>query len=207
VLAITRVSKVVMPAFVSADYVYSDATVVFAYEDNGHFALLSSAFHYWWAITYASTMRTDLRYTPTDVFETFPQPPVTSGLIDAGDALDALRGPLMLERQLGLTALYNNVHSPAIDDAAIARLREVQVEIDQVVAKAYGWADIDLDHGFHQTAQGMRFTVSEGTRSEILRRLLDLNHRRHSEEVTRGLAAGHGRRGKRHAGQMELIET
>ena len=51
--------------------------VVFAYDDDGHFGLLSSGFHWWWAVTHASTMRTDIRYTPTDCFETFAQPELT----------------------------------------------------------------------------------------------------------------------------------
>jgi len=41
---------------------------------------------------------------------------------------------------------------------------------------------LDLGHGFHETAQGIRFTVSEAARREILSRLLKLNHERYEEE-------------------------
>lgn len=207
VLAIALTSKVVMPVRVPTGMVYSHAVGVFAYEDGGHLALLSSAFHYWWAITYASTMRTDLRYTPSDVFETFPQPEVTARMHDAGEALDAFRRPLMLDRRLGLTKIYNLCHDPKVDDPDITRLREIHVEIDHAVAEAYGWSDLPLDHGFHQTAQGMRFTIGPVARPKILKRLLELNHLRHADEVARGQATSHGRRGRRDAGQMELIET
>jgi hypothetical protein len=194
VLAIALTSKVVLPVRVPTGMVYSHATGVFAYEDGGHLALLSSAFHYWWAITYASTLETRIRYTPSDVFETFPQPVIASRVEFAGEALDAHRHRLMIERDLGLTALYNLVNSSAVADAEIARLRASHVEIDQAVAEAYGWGDIRLGHGFHDTAQGVRFTISAPARREVLRRLLELNHERHAEEETRGLTGAKGRR-------------
>jgi hypothetical protein len=207
VLAIARVSKVVLPVPIPGGIVASDATDIFAYDDGGHLALLSSSFHYWWAITYASTMRTDLRYTPSGVFETFPQPAITSRMETTGRALDEYRGPMMLQRQLGLTALYNQFHSAATSDADISQLREIHIEIDEAVAEAYGWTDISLDHGFHQTAQGTRFTVSEPVRREALKRLLALNHARHAEEVALGLSRATQRRNRRNGDQMELVEA
>ncbi len=65
----------------------------------------------------------------------------------------------------------------------IQTLRDLHVEMDSAVAAAYGWQDLDLDHGFHDTKQGIRFTVSEAARRELLDRLLALNHQRHREEV------------------------
>jgi len=40
-----------------------------------------------------------------------------------------------------------------------------------------------LGHDFHDTPQGVRYTVSDATRRELLDHLLALNHRRHEEEV------------------------
>jgi hypothetical protein len=54
-------------------------------------------------------------------------------------------------------------------------------------AAAYGWTDLDLGHGFHETKQGLRFTISEPARREVLGRLLRLNHERYAEEVSQGL--------------------
>ncbi len=59
--------------------------------------------------------------------------------------------------------------------------------MDRAVASAYGWTDLDLGHGFHETKQGTRFTVSEPARRDVLARLLKLNHERYAEEVTQGL--------------------
>ena len=46
---------------------------------------------------------------------------------------------------------------------------------------------VDLGHGFHETAQGLRYTISEPARREVLARLLVLNHERYEEEVKAGL--------------------
>ena len=61
----------------------------------------------------------------------------------------------------------------------IQKLRDSHVEMDYAVAAAYGWDDLDLGHGFHKTKQGIRFTISEEARLEVLQRLLKLNHERY----------------------------
>jgi hypothetical protein len=186
-LAITRVSKVVQPVFVRTGMVFSDAVAVFAYDDDAHFGVLSSGFHWWWAVTRASTMRTDIRYTPTDCFETFVQPELTDVVGDLGGALHEHRSALMLDRQEGLTKTYNRVHDPDETSDDIVRLRELHTELDYAVRDAYGWTDLDLGHGFHQTKYGVRYTFAPVPRQEILDRLLELNHERYAEEVRQGL--------------------
>jgi hypothetical protein len=182
ILVLTRVSKVVQPVFAAADQVVSDAVVVFNYDDAGHFGILSSSFHWWWAVTYASTMRTDLRYTPSDCFDTFPQPMVTRAITAAGKALDAHRAKMMIVNGEGLTRTYNRVRDPNDHRSDVETLRRLHVELDYALADAYGWADLDLDHGFHETSQGARYTIGPATRTEVLDRLLELNHQRHAAE-------------------------
>ncbi len=58
--------------------------------------------------------------------------------------------------------------------------------MDEAVKQAYGWHDLSLDHGFHETKQGLRYTISEAARVEVLHRLLELNHTRYAEEVKAG---------------------
>ena len=197
VLVSARVSKTVQPMFAPSGLVYSDATAAFAYDDDAHFALLTSAFHYWWTITRASTMRTDLRYTPSDCFETFPQPELTDAMSKAGAALDMHRRQLMLERSEGLTAAYNRVHDPKEEATDIAELRRLHVELDHAMAAAYDWEDLGLDHDFWETRQGMRFTVGPEARIELLDRLLELNHACHADEVRLGIVAKSPRVGSR----------
>ena len=192
VIVITLVSKVVMPVMVSTGQVFSHALGIFATDDTGMLALLSSAPHYWWAIGRASTMKGDLRYTPSDVFETLPLPEVTTEMRNLGDRLDTFRRDLMLSRQAGLTATYNLVHHPNCADADIAELREIHRAIDGAVVRAYGWTDLldsGLDHGFHDTRQGVRYTIGSVVRQETLDLLLELNHARYAEEERAGLHA------------------
>ena len=93
----------------------------------------------------------------------------------------------MQTRQEGLTKTYNRFHDPKETAADIQKLRELHVEMDEAVAAAYGWEDLKLQHGFHDTKQGLRYTISEAARREVLDRLLRLNHERYAEEVKQGL--------------------
>ncbi|MCC6602227.1 MAG: restriction endonuclease [Anaerolineae bacterium] len=191
ILVLTIVSKTVAFAFVDPGLVYAHRLVVFAYEDAEYFAVLQSSFHYHWAWKYSSTLKQDLNYSPTDVFQTYPFPQITSrnrnSLNLVGEKYHEHRRLLMLERQEGLTATYNRFHDQEEMANDIAHLRQLHVEMDNAVAVAYGWQDLDLGHGFHETAQGVRYTISEPARREVLTRLLQLNHQRYEEEVKLGL--------------------
>ncbi len=63
-------------------------------------------------------------------------------------------------------------------------MRAIHVELDEAVMDAYGWTDVDLDHGFHTYRQMQRWTVSPAARVEILDRLLEENHRRAAAQGT-----------------------
>lgn len=196
VIVITLVSKVVMPVMVPTRQVFAHLLGVFATDDTGLLAFLSSAPHYWWAISRASTMKGDLRYTPSDVVETLPRPEVTAEMRELGGRLDSFRQELMLARKAGLTATYNLVHDQGCTDADIVELREIHREIDEAVVRAYGWDDLlaaGLDHGFHETRQGPRYTIGAAVRQEVLDRLLELNQERYAAEMAAGLHTGRGR--------------
>jgi hypothetical protein len=68
--------------------------------------------------------------------------------------------------------------------------------MDEAVAHAYGWDDLDLEHGFHETKQGLRYTMSKAAMREVLDRLLLLNHERHKQEVKAGVFGAKGAKGK-----------
>ena len=197
---IARVSKTVMPVVINAGSIPSEQVVVFATEIPDFQAVMSSSAHQLWATTYGSTHETRVRYTPSDVFETFPRPDATSGLSAIGNKLDQVRRETMTRRGLGMTSIYNLVNDPHVTDSSdseVARLRAIQVELDEAVMQAYGWADIPLDYGFHSYRQMVRWTVSPAARVEILDRLLEENHRRAAEEVAQTTnAKGQGRRSK-----------
>jgi hypothetical protein len=194
VLVRSRVSELHAFVFVPMGYVYSDATVVFAFDDDYHFALLQSSVHEVWLRKQASSLRTDIRYTTTDCFDTFPFPAEEYRRVASGMwRVEPLQGPfaeaarigavyhehrhqIMLARKLSLTKIYNLFHDPACTDADIVRLRELHAEMDRAILACYGWEDLEPSHGFYQNDRGqMRFTISPEARREVLVRLLQLN--------------------------------
>ncbi|CAI9402716.1 hypothetical protein AESSP_00857 [Aestuariimicrobium sp. T2.26MG-19.2B] len=179
VLVIACTSKSVMPVRVPTGQVFSNALDVFATADYSEQAVLSSSLHQLWAITYGSTLETRIRYTPSDVFETFPRPIATDRLSVIGRVLEDDRREMMLRRGLGLTKLYNLVNDPVVtDDPDVERLRMIHVEIDEAVVTAFGWSDLSIRPGFHTYRQEDRWGPSPQARTELLDRLLLENHAR-----------------------------
>lgn len=196
VIVITLHTKALIPVMVPTGQVYSHALGVFSSEDTAMLALLSSAPHFWWAVTRGSGLGVSIRYTPSDVFETLPLPELTEEMRGVGDHLDKYRRDVMLSRDLGLTKTYNLANDPACRDDDIDELRRIHREIDIATVRAYGWDDLipQLDHGFHPVARETRYTIGPKAQREVLDRLLELNHARYAEEVAAGL---HDKRGVR----------
>jgi len=196
VLVRSRVSELHSMAFVAKGWIYSDQTIVFAFDDDYHFALLQSGVHEAWLRQQASSLRTDIRYTPTDCFDTFPFPPLEYERLassqwqleempqsfqqaaQVGAAYHEHRRQVMRARQLGLTKTYNLFHNPACQDADIVRLRELHAAMDRAILACYGWEDLNPGHDFYQNDRGQtRYTLSPEARREVLRRLVGLNEK------------------------------
>jgi hypothetical protein len=187
------VTKHLSFVFASTSMVYAHRLCVFALDRADVLAVLSSNFHEPWARKYSSTLETRLNYSPADCFENFPLPEGLARLGVIGKTYHEHRTAICLAHHEGLTTTYNRFHNPEETDSDIRKLRELHVEMDKAVAAAYGWSDLDLGHGFHETKQDLRFTISEAARREVLGRLLKLNHERYAEEVAKGL---HDKKGK-----------
>lgn len=81
----------------------------------------------------------------------------------------------------------------------IEHLRTLHVQMDEAVLEAYGWAfdtaqapAIKLRHNFYEVDylpenDRIRFTIHPDARKEVLKRLLQLNHQIHEQEVKAGL--------------------
>ncbi len=191
VLVRSRVSEMHVPVFVPKGWVYNEQTIVFAFDDDYHFALLQSAVHETWVWRNASSLESRNRYTPTDCFDTFPFPPseyAAPGLAELlsqpvfaraaqiGADYHEHRRQTMLARQLGLTKTYNLFHNPAVADEDIARLRDLHIALDTAILACYGWQDVDLGHDFHQNERGQtRFMPAAEARRVLIERLLQLN--------------------------------
>ena len=145
VLVLCRVSPHLSIARVPARQVFGESVDVFALSSFASFAVLQSRVHEVWARFFASSMKDDLRYTPSDCFETFPLPPAFDtdpALETMGEAYHDHRAQLMVARQQGMTPTYNRFHRATDTDPDIATLRDRHAAIDRAVLAAYGWDDL-----------------------------------------------------------------
>ncbi len=192
--------------FLPARSVFSHALAVFALDQFAHLAVLQSRIHETWARFLGSSMKDDLRYTPSDCFETFPFPPdweTDPTLETIGETYYEFRADLMIRHNEGLTATYNRFHDPDETNPDILRLRELHEQMDRAVLDAYGWHDIpttcefrlDYDDEDALTADSSasgrggkgrkkpwRYRWPEDVHDEVLARLLKLNQERAEEE-------------------------
>ena len=203
VLANSQVSATVQFAFLPSYMVYAHTLNIFPFTTHAAFCTLQSRSHEIWARFFGSSMKDDLRYTPSDCFETFPFPEgweTHPDLEAAGKAYYDFRAALMVRNNEGLTKTYNRYHDPDEDHPDIVRLRDLHAAMDRAVLDAYGWRDIAtdceflLDYAIDEEEWGRRkkpwrYRWPDAIRDEVLARLLELNAERAAEETRAGAAA------------------
>jgi hypothetical protein len=193
VIVCSQVSPHLALTFTSAHYIISNGVIIFVSSARSAFATLQSRIHEVWARFFASSMKDDLRYTPSDCFETFPLPPGfedAPALETAGRAYHDHRASLMIARDQGMTKTYNRFHDSLDTAEEIAELRHLHAAMDEAVLRAYGWDDL-ADRAVPEflteeteddyTYQGRLFWPAP-FRDELLARLLKLNEERATEE-------------------------
>ncbi len=197
VLAISRVGQQAAFAFLPTGMVYAETIIVFPLDAYAAFCTLQSRSHEIWTRFFGSSLKDDLRYTPSDCFETFPFPhgwETDPALEGAGKAYYDFRAGLMVRNNEGLTKTYNRFHDPDEDNPDIAKLRELHAAMDQVVLDAYGWNDIPTDCEFlldyeideeewAKRKKPYRYRWPDDIRDEVLARLLELNAKRPKRET------------------------
>jgi len=219
VLFHANISRHIAFAFISSKIIVAAPHNVFALESNSSFCVLQSRIHEIWARFLGSSMKDDVRYTPTDCFETFPFPEnweTSPTLEEIGKTYYEYRAALMVRNNQGLTDTYNRFHNPDERHPDIIKLRQLHQECDQIVLNAYGWTDIATDCEFildyeeeeeesegiskRQKKKPWRYKWPEEIHDEVLARLLELNLKRYQEEILGGKAAeGKAKGGKKTA--------
>jgi len=195
---LSRVSAQFGIAMIPTGSVCAESTVVFADQTAAFRAVLQSRLHELWAAFFASSLKSDLRYGPSDCFDTFAFPlgyANDAELGAAGSAYHELRARMMAGREESLTKLYKRFHKPGKSCPEISQFRALHHVMDQAVLRAYGWNDLaesaspeflteeaEAEHRY----QGRLFWPA-AFRDEVLERLLALNVERAAEERARGL--------------------
>lgn len=196
--ALCRVSPQFAFAAQPTDRVFADSLLVFASERFSLFGVLQSRSHEVWARLLSSSMKDDLRYSPSDCLHNFPFPHgfQDSAILETvGQTYHNHRAALMTARNEGLTKTYNRFHNPDEGSEDIVRLRKLHAEMDCAVLRAYGWDDLaeraesvflDETNEDDHTYQGRLFWPS-AFRDELLARLLALNVERARVEKVAGI--------------------
>lgn len=185
-LALSVVSKYVAFRFVDANFVATAATTCILTSDDAVFAQLQSSLHDVWARYHGSSLGGTLRYIAGRCFKTFPLLNASPRLREIGGQYNACREDSLLQNSIGMTEIYNRVHHAEDRSTNVVKMRELQTALDWAVLHEFNWDDLDLGHGFHEVpylpeTDRTRFTISEAARAEVLRRLSELNKRRHDE--------------------------
>ena len=205
-LAASQLSTHLAFGFVEPGTVFSLTLVLILLNEWSGFGIIQSNVHAVWARFFASSMKDDLRYTPSDCFETYPFPQswraLDSPLEAFGREYYEFRAKLMVDNGEGLTATYNRFHDPDESDPGILKLRKLHDAMDRAVLDAYGWTDLKptceflLDYEDEETAdensrrkKPWRYRWPDEFRDEVLARLLVLNKERAEQERHSGAAA------------------
>jgi hypothetical protein len=209
VLVIPRNSDSFVFTLLPQTIVCSDQLIVFGSQTYAALCALQSRAHEIWVRFFGSSMKDDLRYTPTDCFETFPFPEnfETAAKLEAvGKEYYEFRAALMVKNNEGLTKTYNRFHDPNETSAEIKKLRELHAAMDRAVLDAYGWTDLQpaceflLDYDEEEEDEEepgrarrrkkpWRYRWPDDFRDLVLARLLELNKQRAEQEKLTGVAA------------------
>ena len=143
-------------------------------------------------------MKDDLRYTPSDCFETFafPREWVNSKKLEkAGREYYEFRAGLLERNGEGLTKTYNRFHDRYEHAPEIVRLRELHDKMDRAVLNEYGWNWISTECDFlpdHESdveplaKRFWRYRWPNEVRDHVLGHLIELNAQRKREEESDG---------------------
>ena len=208
--------------FMAPTSVFAESLVVIAIDSDASFAVLESKCHEAWARFFGSSMKDDLRYTPSDCFETYPFPEnfvADLQLNSAGNEYYEFRSALMIRNDEGLTKTYNRFHDPDERSPDILELRRLHAEMDRAVLNAYGWhnlaqsatcdflLDYEDDEDEEDNLSGTpsarrpkkkpwRYRWPDQFRDEVLAKLLELNKQRGEQDRLVGEAANAKQTGK-----------
>ncbi|HUX20840.1 MAG TPA: type IIL restriction-modification enzyme MmeI [Spirochaetia bacterium] len=146
VMVVAQVSRTLAFSFTEKAKVLDAKLIALAIDRFYYLAIMQSAFHFDWSWKYCTTMKADLTYTPTAIFQTFPFPrgmeptsvTVPRGSVDngplrdridrLGEQLDDDRREIMTLLDIGLTKLYNLYHDPDLSAELVAKTAKCSPE-------------------------------------------------------------------------------
>jgi SAM-dependent methyltransferase len=154
-----------------------DSLSVFTLDDDYSFGILSSSIHRTWFEARCSTLKSDLRYTSTTVWDSFPWPQTPSDR-NVRDIVKIVCEILderqrYLDEGLSLKSQYDTLRQPGR-----SRLRDLHSELDTAVMMTYGFSSSEdlltqllaLNQDIDADPSGARGPGSEGLRGARMSR-------------------------------------
>lgn len=175
-------------------YIFSKTCTIII--DDNLFPILQSFLINEWTWKYGTTMgASTIRFISTSCFDTFPFIyNLSQKSLDYSEDLDRHKLQLHNSLKIGQNNIYNLYHDKSNNFNEIEKLRNCQVLLDNSIINDYSWNDIQLLHDFYEVdylpdddSYRVRFTIHPDARKEVLKRLLELNHKIHEEELEAGL--------------------
>ena len=164
----------VLPARAPTHWCFTNKVVVIEEGRPDTLGVLRSAPFREWVSEYSTSFGVGSGISPSISrgINTFVMPPTSQAVDDLGERWHIESNSWCAATGKGLTGMQNAIHlsGPSAD-----RLRSLQRELDMAVVEAYGWTDIDLNHDFHDSPQGIRYGLAKAARDAIIERLRALN--------------------------------
>ena len=193
------------------DIFVSDSIYVFTTDRWDLYAVVQSTLHEVWARKYSGALKQDLRYSPSDCFDTFPFPnglwqianpplgrprrtlprtpprPDEAPLARPHRHLQPVPHPRPHPRPGRQSQQETGCRKPKPATRASSNCAASTANSTCAIRDAYGWTALDLGHDFHEVEtlpenDRVRYTISPAARKEVLKRLLAENHRRAAEK-------------------------
>ncbi len=126
--------------FLSSSVRPDSSLTAFTFEDDYSFGILQSNAHWQWFVAKCSKLKSDFRYTPESVFNTFPWPQSPSesqidAVAEAGREVRRVRGEALGKIKGGLRAVYRTLELPGKNP-----LKDAHAALDTAVLAAYGFS-------------------------------------------------------------------
>ena len=140
-IACSRVTKRPILVFISPEIRPGDALSCFTFEDDYSFGVLHSGAHWQWFVAKCSKLKSDFRYSPESVFDTFPWPQSPSvaqidAVAAAGREVRRVRADALTKIKGGLRAVYRTLELPGKNPLKRSARRG---GLDASVLAAYGF--------------------------------------------------------------------
>jgi len=143
-MACAEVTKRPIFCFIDVDIRPDHALQAFAFDDDYSFGIVQSDIHWRWFVAKCSKLKSDYRYTPQSVFDTFPWPQAPTkaqvrAVASASREVRRLRAEILPTMEGGLRALYRSLELPGKHP-----LKDAHTALDEAVRAAYGFKRGDV---------------------------------------------------------------